>query len=371
MDARAIIDSCIASNQSPSLAIDLAALYDRSCCDILNSYEQKTSLFVVIYADRITKSAIKYENLNMFRWLHHRHECIITASNVCAMLRQNFFEAIDWIIEEHLYDFSNLHINTNVYDCTISVDAIVRILDYLMERDLHTSLRPRYFMSRASATGKDHLPILNWFGDRADEFDLSCVSKAIDITRSTVILDWWYHKHTLGLEFKYTTAAFNLAICTMNRPVMQWWMDHADEFEIKFDPNDMCNLLIDSIEYLLMEQTVLQIKMPSNIIDNTCSMALINWMWDHRDSFGFIYSASAMDYGNIDKLNWFWDKRDELELKYTHESINRVLRDSRTREVEFWYDRRLDLKLKFTPEVLIEYVNRNLDVRSKYLELLN
>ena len=174
------------------------------------------------------------------------------------------------------------------------------------------------------------------------------------------VLEYWYQKYLSGvLRFEYTRSALNEAILKGHINIVKWWVEH--DLLLKYSHKAFFTLHLSMLKYLAYEQNTVVISMPYEIIDRTCTstctsvdeeknvLDILNFWYEHKNTFEFKYSSHAMDNASVNVLQWWFDHRDGLELKYTSESMDH----GRLGILQWWFDHKDELELKYTEKSIL------------------
>jgi hypothetical protein len=233
-----------------------------------------------------------------------------------------------------------------------------------------------------------------WFGYR-DRIPFVCVDlvDACTIGHEDDIISWVYEQYLLGvLPFTYTAASLTNAIMSGNMRSVKWWINHADEFELKYrDFTGTSN--VPMLKFLLWEQSIIEIpildddlidklslmgsiqaldfwyenrklyqfKYSSNAIDRTLYIESLQWWFNHMDTLEFKYTANALDHcWSIDRLQWWFDHRNSLTLKYTCDAVDSALKANETVIAQWWALHSDVNEFKCTQSILKEFLDKRM-----------
>jgi hypothetical protein len=164
-------------------------------------------------------------------------------------------------------------------------------------------------------------------------------------------IDWLYKKYKLGqINFEYSYYAIQNAINTNSIELLKWWIDHSDEFELKYDNLTLYRSDYEILNFLLNEQDTIKINITSEVIFK----GFINYDFQVEDidilKLDCLYDAliknnSIFQYdnpfiGSVKILNWLYDKfkAGQFDLKYTKNNFINNVAYNYIECIKWWFD---------------------------------
>jgi hypothetical protein len=312
--------------------------------------------------------AIDYAHSEVLNWWYHKHTLgLVEFKYSDGFIRNAMFKisTLKWWID-HSQEFK---INPL---CNCIQFANLETLKYIIEDQNFFIIKvtPDLLISLVNITNRPD--ILEYLFENRDKVGFEIDERVVDMIIANETLEWFYSKYKLGLlPFIYSGKAIMNAINRNLIDVLKWWIDHADVLEIKYDLNML--IFVNTyklIKYILLEQNVINIPI-HYFIDNCQDDIVLNSIYENRHLHGFDYTSKCIDYSTNSKvLDWWFTHANVLELKYTEMAIDNACNNNYINIICLWYEKKFDVELKFTKEILLKYINEELEQRKFLLELV-
>jgi hypothetical protein len=187
-------------------------------------------------------------------------------------------------------------------------------------------------------------------------------------------IQWYYKKYKEGhIKFKYSNYAIQNAITTNSIELLKWWIDHSDEFELKYHNLHFYNTKIETLKFLVSEQDTIKICITPKIfikdfishrmdIDND-QIIVYDWLFEILIKNNYHLNFAGIYIESIKILNWLYDKYQsgQIELKYTKKNfIGNICNDS-VDCIKWWFSHNDEFNLDNIVITEDDYFNNDLE----------
>jgi hypothetical protein len=193
-------------------------------------------------------------------------------------------------------------------------------------------------------------------------------------------INWLYNKYKLGyIKFEYSNYAIKNAIITNSVELLKWWIDHSDEFELKYEDLIFYNTKIETLNFLLYEQDVIKIEITPEIFitnficfinnqDKENTYEILDFVYDYliKNNYDINLDLENVYISSVNILNWLYDKwkLDQVKLKYTKNNFIYNISGNDFDCIKWWFNHIDD----FDIDIVIDendYILPNYDIRDK------
>jgi hypothetical protein len=162
-------------------------------------------------------------------------------------------------------------------------------------------------------------------------------------------LEWFYKKYKDGyIKFEYSHEAIQNAITTNSIELLKWWIDHSDEFELKYIDLYFPNAKIETLKFLLSEQDTIKVFMTPEIfmrdfisyhfdVDND-QIIIYDYLYDTLIKNNYDLKLGNANINSVNTLDWLYSKfkLGQIDLNYTKQNFIQNISDNAIDCVKWW-----------------------------------